>query len=119
MLRRIFLFSLNALYNATPDDANLVGLTDSFRRLAPGMTTAEVESSLGPPHVVEDTTIPDGSVWGMQGGLRYKIREREPVLQWNYFDDDNDHCVWFAKPAREWLLTLRLSLPRGLGSTRI
>ena len=95
-----------------------MSFADSFQRLAPGMTTAEVESSVGPPHEVDDTTVPDGSGWGMQDGLRYKIRVREPVLQWAYFDDNNDHVVWFAKPASEWLLTLRLSLPRGLASNR-
>lgn len=91
---------------------------DSFARLCEGMTTAEVEDLVGPPHTVEDTIVPANSGWGMQDSLAYPIRGGESVLQWTYLSDDQDHCVWFARLEEGWRLTLLASLPFGTASDR-
>lgn len=93
-------------------------LSAKFKTLAPDMSPIEVEALLGAPHEIDDTTVPLGSGWGLQDSLKHKIHAGEPVLQWSYFDEEHDHVAWFAKPQGEWLLTLRLSLPRGLASDR-
>ena len=89
-----------------------------FRGLIPDMTPTNVASILGPPKMIDETIVPVGSGWGMQEGLKHKIRAGEPVLQWTYLDDKHDYVVWFARPVNAWLLTLRLALPRGLASNR-
>jgi len=82
------------------------------------MSPADVSAIVGPPQEINDCTLPDDSGWGLQDSLHYKIRAGDPVLQWTYLDHEHDHVVWFAKPMDEWLLTLCLSLPRGLVSER-
>ncbi|QDS93240.1 hypothetical protein FF011L_20010 [Roseimaritima multifibrata] len=80
------------------------------------MSPSDVSAIVGPPQEITDCTLPDDSGWGLQDSLHYKIRGGEPVLQWTYLDHEHDYVVWFAKPIDEWLLTLCLTLPRGMVS---
>ncbi len=95
-----------------------MALHKSFRQLAPGMSPQEVESHVGVPDEIDDSTMPRGSGFGMQDTFEYKIAPGEPLLQWTYWDDDHDHAVWFAKRMEQWLLTLSLSAPCGVLTDR-
>lgn len=86
----------------------------TFQKLVPGMTPQDVESLVGIPDEIDDSPIPEGSGFGLQDAFEYKIAPGEPALQWTYWDGEQDHAVWFAKPVDRWLLTLRLSAPRGV-----
>jgi len=89
---------------------------DKLRQLTKGMTPGEVELLIGAPHNREDTVVPEGSVWGLQDGLAYKIAAGESVRQWVYSRENKDHCIWFALVDQQWKLSARLSLPSGFVS---
>jgi hypothetical protein len=95
-----------------------MALHDTFQQLSPGMTPEDVESRVGVPDEIDDSTMPTGSGFGTQDTFVYKILPGEPVLQWTYWDDQRDHAVWFAKRSDRWILTLRLSAPLGVLTER-
>jgi len=82
-----------------------------FKAVGAGQTCAEVRHLLGEPSLAEDLTIPDGSVWGLQDCLVYKLPAGAPVRQWIYESDGTDHFVWFASVRGEWRVTFRVSMP--------
>ena len=95
-----------------------MAIHDSFQQLSPGMTPEDVESRVGAPDEIDDSTMPPGSGFGLQNTFAYKIAPGEPVLQWTYWGGQHDHAVWFAKRSGGWMLTLRLSAPIGVLSER-
>jgi hypothetical protein len=86
-------------------------LPSNFERVVAGQTCSEVQQILGEPDLAEDTTIPAGSVWGLQDSLAYKISAGAPVRQWIYESDTTDFTIWFASVDGDWRVTLRLRLP--------
>jgi len=95
-----------------------MALHDSFQQLSPGMSPEDVESHVGAPNEIDDSTMPPGSGFGTQATFVYKIAPGELVLQWTYWDEQHDHAVWFSKRSGRWVLTLRLSAPLGVLSER-
>jgi hypothetical protein len=86
-------------------------LLSKFESIVAGQTCAEVQQLLGKPSLAEDTTVPAGSVWGLQDTLAYKISAGSPVRQWIYELDATDYTIWFASVDGNWRVTLRLQLP--------
>lgn len=79
---------------------------------------ADVLERLGQPNESVVAEIPIDSDWGMQDSLRYKIAPGEAVQQWLYYGNERDLCIWFAKVATAWKVTLVHSVPVGLMSEK-
>jgi hypothetical protein len=89
-----------------------------FEGIQTGWTSSQVRLVLGEPTEGEDTKVPDGSVWGTQPAMAYKIQSGEPVRQWMFHAEEYFHYVWFAKAGGDavdpWKVTLKVRVPRRL-----
>ena len=85
-----------------------------FELIQAGWSSSQVRQLLGDPTEGEDTTVPDGSGWGTQPAMAYKIQAGELVRQWMFHAEDWYHYVWFARigGGREdpWRVALRLKV---------
>lgn len=83
-----------------------------FKRIENGWSSSQVRSMLGEPTEAEDTKVPDGSVWGTQPALAYKIQAGEPARQWIFHAEEHFHYVWFAKVGETrsdpWKVTMKV-----------
>ena len=83
-----------------------------FERIEAGWSSSQVRSLLGEPTEAEDTKVPDGSVWGTQPALAYKIQAGEPARQWMFQAEEHFHYVWFAKVGGNvsdpWKVTMKV-----------
>ena len=83
-----------------------------FQRIEAGWSSSRVRSLLGEPTEAEDTKIPDGSAWGTQPALAYKIQAGEPARQWMFHAEEHYHYIWFAKVGEDasdpWKVTMKV-----------
>ena len=78
---------------------------DAFESLRAEMTDLEVRKLIGNPDIATESTVPEGSGFGMQSAFQIKIRQGDVILQWVYLCENVDLVIWFARKLNTWVLS--------------
>lgn len=86
-------------------------ITKRYKEILPGDVESDIRIALGEPTTVNETLVPEGSGFGLQDAMKYKLQAGDPIKHLVYEAEETKFNFFLASVNGTWRLSMKAKYP--------